>query len=463
MCVNLPTNYFLRTLMAINFYLEKRTDKKGESPIRVSIMIKGCRIVTSTGMKISAGKWNEEKQRAKKGAYTESGMTWSDLNRIQDKITEHFNGIENDALTNDIEITPEFLKSEFNCFFRHKSKKAPAPGIEEEEGPVMTFPDYYHQFTKERGESNQWTRATHQKFNTFERHLQDWVKDRKRELSFDLFTEEGLNDLIKFFRENLDLKNSTIGKQLGLLKWFLRWATLKGYNKNVAFQSFSPKLKTAQKEVVFLDWAELMKVFNYSVPKTGTIVTLRKKDGSEYEKTVHFTESMKKTRDIFCFCCFTSLRYSDAQNLKWSNVKNDKITITTIKTNDTITIELNKYALSILERYKGEDHGGYVFPRITNQRMNLYVKELAELCEINQPVTRIHYRGMERIEETFPKFELIGTHTGRRTFICNALELGIPTEIVMKWTGHSDYKSMKPYIDVTSKAKEKAMKLFDNL
>ena len=67
------------------------------------------------------------------------------------------------------------------------------------------------------------------------------------------------------------------------------------------------------------------------------------------------------------------------------------------------------------------------------------------------------------MEETLPKYELIGTHTGRRTFICNALMLGIPAEIVMKWTGHSDYKSMKPYIDVTNAAKAKAMKLFDEL
>ena len=140
------------------------------------------------------------------------------------------------------------------------------------------------------------------------------------------------------------------------------------------------------------------------------------------------------------------------------------MTITTVKTADTITIEINKYARSILDKYAARDDlRGYVFPSITNQRMNVYLKDLCELCGINEPITQTYYKGSERIDETAPKFELIGTHTGRRTFICNALMLGIPAEIVMKWTGHSDYKAMKPYIDITNAAKAKAMSLFNAL
>lgn len=56
-----------------------------------------------------------------------------------------------------------------------------------------------------------------------------------------------------------------------------------------------------------------------------------------------------------------------------------------------------------------------------------------------------------------------GTHTGRRTFICNALALGIPAQVVMKWTGHSDYKAMKPYIDIADDVKANAMNKFNQL
>lgn len=281
---------------------------------------------------------------------------------------------------------------------------------------------------------------------------------------FEDFSDAGFTSFVAYLRDVKELKNSTIGKQIGFVKWFLRWAAHKGFNPCTAFMTFAPKLKTAQKQVVFLDWDELMTVLRYEVPENGAAVYLRTADGREYTKTVHDAAAIAKTRDIFCFCCFTSLRFSDAINLKRADIAGGAITITTIKTADTVTIELNKYARAILDRYAGrKDLGIYALPRITNQRMNMYLKDLCELCGINRSVTRTYYRGSERFDETLPKYELIGTHTGRRTFICNALMLGIPAEIVMKWTGHADYKSMKPYVDVTSRAKAEAMARFNEL
>ena len=91
------------------------------------------------------------------------------------------------------------------------------------------------------------------------------------------------------------------------------------------------------------------------------------------------------------------------------------------------------------------------------------LKELCELAGINTPVHITYYRGQQRIDETLPKYELIGTHAGRRTFICNAILLGIPANVIMKWTGHSDYKAMKPYIDIADETKVQAMSRFDNI
>lgn len=98
-----------------------------------------------------------------------------------------------------------------------------------------------------------------------------------------------------------------------------------------------------------------------------------------------------------------------------------------------------------------------------HQKMNDYLKELGELAEINDPVRETYYKGNERIDTVTPKYALLGTHAGRRTFICNALALGIPAQVVMKWTGHSDYKAMKPYIDVADDIKANAMNKFNQL
>lgn len=96
-------------------------------------------------------------------------------------------------------------------------------------------------------------------------------------------------------------------------------------------------------------------------------------------------------------------------------------------------------------------------------KMNDYLKELAELAGIDEPVRQTYYRDNERIDEGTPKYALLGTNAGRRTFICNALALGIPPQIVIKWTGHSDYKAMKPYIDIAYDIKANAMSKFNQL
>lgn len=172
--------------------------------------------------------------------------------------------------------------------------------------------------------------------------------------------------------------------------------------------------------------------------------------------------SLARVRDVFCFCCFTSLRYSDVANLKRSDVYESHIEVTTLKTADSLKIELNDYSRSILNRYENETFDGdLALPVISNQRMNDHLKEVGKICGIDTPVRETYYIGNKRYDEVLPKYALLGTHAGRRTFICNALMLGIAPNIVMKWTGHSDYKAMKPYIDIADKAKEDAMKLFN--
>ena len=218
----------------------------------------------------------------------------------------------------------------------------------------------------------------------------------------------------------------------------------KGYPVKLDFQTFKPKLKTTQKKVIFLTPDELTKIRKCQIPS----------DKQYWERV----------RDVFLFCCFTGLRYSDAHNLKKSDVKGDHIEVTTIKTTDSLIIELNKTSRAILEKYKDVDlEENKALPVVTNQRMNDYVKELGELAGIDEQIRETYYKGDERIDEVRPKYKMLGTHTGRRTFIVNALSLGIPANVVMKWTGHSDYKAMKPYIDIVDEIKAQSMSKFDAL
>ena len=260
------------------------------------------------------------------------------------------------------------------------------------------------------------------------------------------------------------MDEKTVQKHYSNLRWYLYWAIRKGYCKEQAIHNYKPRFKIISKPVIFLDKAELLKLYNYEIPANGTEVSLQDLDGKEYKKTVTDASALNKTRDLFCFCAFTSLRYSDMAKLKRSDIVNGTINVTTQKTNDSLTIELNNYSRAILDKYKDTDFPhGLALPVISNQKMNDYIKDLGELCGINEPVTKTTYRGGEKVTETAPKFSLLGTHAGRRTFICYALASGVPPQIVMKWTGHSDYKAMKPYIDIAQSDKAKAMNVFNTL
>lgn len=444
--------------MAVNFYLEKRLSKQGEAPIRCSITIQGKRLVTTTGYSISPEFWNVDGQKvllsaSGKPVENAKGIRAKVINAHLKRIDSYFSDLENSLVNNEDEITD--IKSIFNKEFGRQGHSTGTDGEE----LVKDFFYYYDEFTQEMGKQNDWTHATRGKFNALKNHIVDFSKDIK----FETFNEKGLIDFIEFLRNNLDMKNSTIGKQLGFLKWFLRWADNKGYNKETAYRSFFPKLKATEKTVVFFDWDDLIKIYEYDFPELGTKLTLKDINGNEYEKRVNLEKAtLERVRDVFCFCCFTSLRYSDVANLKKSSVFPDHIKITTIKTADSLKIELNKYSKGILKKYEKQifPHDG-ALPVLSNQRMNEYLKEMAEIMGFNEPITITSYKGNQRIDEVYPKWQMIGTHTGRRTFICNALMLGISPQIVMKWTGHSDYKAMKPYIDIADRAKADAMKLFD--
>ena len=400
-------------------------------PIRMRVIFASQRIEFTTGYRIDAAKWDADKQRVKNGCTNKLKQSASDINtdllRYYTIMQEVFKEYE----VKDIMPTPKEIKDSFN------NKVNPTEEVQEEQ---KGFWEIFNEFVAECGKPNNWTDSTYEKFAAVKNH----IKEFKAEPTFVYFDEEGLNNYVDFLRKTKDMRNSTIGKQLGFLKWFIRWAFKKGYHQNIAFETFKPKLKNTPKKVIFLTWDELNKLKACNIPQNK--------------------QYLERVRDVFLFCCFTGLRYSDVYNLRTSDVKADHIEITTVKTADSLVIELNNHSKAILEKYKDVHfEGNKVLPVISNQKMNDYLKELGELAEINEPIRETYYKGNQRIDEVTPKYALLGTHAGRRTFICNALALGIPAQVVMKWTGHSDYKAMKPYIDIADDIKANAMSRFNQL
>ena len=403
-------------------------------PIRMRVNFASKRIEFTTGYRIDAEKWDTDKQRVRNGCTNKLKQSASEINDsllgYYTEVQEIFKKFE----VEEIMPTPEQIKEAFNAL--HK----PIEEVKPRKSTPNAFYKVFDEFVRDCGRQNDWTDSTYEKFAAVKNHLMNF----RDGLTFDFFDEKGLNDYVTYLRDVKEMRNSTIGKQLSFLKWFLRWAFKKGVHQNNAYDSYKPKLKSTQKKIIFLTWEELNKLREFEIPAAK--------------------QALDRVRDVFLFQCFTGLRYSDVFNLRRSDIKGDHIEVTTVKTSDSLIIELNKHSKAILDKYKDvafEDDK--VLPVITNQKMNDYLKELAELAGIDEPVRQTYYRGNERIDEVTPKYALLGTHAGRRTFICNALALGIPPQVVMKWTGHSDYKAMKPYIDIADDIKANAMSKFNQL
>ena len=424
----------------IIFTLESRK-KNGvliteNAPIRMRVNFASKRIEFTTGYRIDSAKWDADKQRVKNGCSNKLKQSASEINASLLEYYTEIQSIFKRFEVEDVMPTPEQIKEAFNALHKPVSEE---PKPKKETLPCDFF-QVFDDFVEDCGRQNNWTDSTFEKFAAVKNHLTNF----REGLAFEFFDERGLNDYVGYLRDVKEMRNTTIGKQLSFLKWFLRWAFKKGVHQNNAYDSYKPKLKSTQKKIIFLTWDELNRLREFKIPSNK--------------------QALERVRDVFLFQCFTGLRYSDVFNLRRSDIKGDHIEVTTVKTSDSLIIELNNHSKAILDKYKDvafEDDK--VLPVITNQKMNDYLKELAELAGIDEPVRQTYYRGNERIDEVTPKYALLGTHAGRRTFICNALALGIPPQVVMKWTGHSDYKAMKPYIDIADDIKANAMSKFNQL
>lgn len=418
----------------VNFYPEKRKDKAGKLitenvPISLFFSFSGKRMIYYTGYRIDLEQWDAKSQRVKRNNFNREGISATVINDHLDELSAKAREIYSEQRA--------LRKSPSLQYIRDELKNR----MGDEKKPPSFF-DIFNLFIESESLANTWTEGTIKKFLTNYNHLKHFEVERHYKIEFDTIDETFFNKYVSFQRDVLNHRNTTISKNLKIFKWFMNWATKKGHNKNLSFRDYNPDLKGTKRsqKIIFLTWDELMKLYILPISKNY----------------------LEQVRDVFCFCCFSGLRYSDVYNLKRSNIKTDSIEFTTIKTDDPLIIDLNAYSRALLDKYKDVPfRNDKCLPVISNQKFNEYLKELGQLAKLNEPETVVYYKGNERIEETFKKWELLSTHVGRKTFVSNALFFNIPAEVIMSWTGHKDHKVMESYYKIIGKQKRREMNKFN--
>jgi integrase len=181
--------------------------------------------------------------------------------------------------------------------------------------------------------------------------------------------------------------------------------------------------------------------------KPGQVIVLNEQELKAFEQTKKLTDRQLRAKHLFLFSAYTGLRFSDVMNLKKHNINGKFIRLTTIKTKEDLVIPLSDKAIAILKIYDNE------LPKITNQKLNPAIQEVAKIAELNSDVELVSFSGTHRKTEHFKKHELVTYHCGRKTFITSLLKKGLATEVVQKIVGIEDYRTLKFYINLNDEKK----------
>lgn len=375
--------------MRVRFYIEKRKGEDGrlltrERPVFMTVAFHGKRVLISSGKKIDMDWWDTERQKVRE-EYPEAVLLNSWFSTMEETAVAAWKSIS-------------YMEDPDTKSFRKSYKKLK---------PTFSkgFFDVFFQFMEEG--SSRWSKSTYSKVRTVYNHLKTFEGEQDDQLDFRGMDSSFLGKFRKFYHKRGN-NDTTILKAVNTIVWFLNWATEKRYNIFLDYRSFYKELGAidsvnVRPPEIYLEWDELMDIFSLS---------------SEEPK-------WQRARDIFCFMCFTGLRYSELQGLRKEHLLEKRIVVNK-QSAQTRIVPLNNYAEGIIHKYENKYYrNNAALPVMSLVTLNKYIGKIAEEAGIGK------------------KAGSVTAGTASVTFIMNALKLDIPVEIISTYTGISNDKRIK--------------------
>mgnify|MGYP003676510415 CR=1 FL=1 len=378
------------------FYLKKsKIDAQGKCPIYLRITIDGKRTEISTKRTIEIKKWNTQANKA-------IGRTEDirEVNAYLDSLITKVYQSQRDLIQDDKEVTTETLKNKFL-------------GIEDKERTLITiFNNHNNQVEKLVGKD--YSKATLTRYKTVCRHLQEFMKYQYKisDISIKRIDHQFITDFDFYLKSQRNCSHNSALKYIKNLKKIILIALANNWLRIDPFLGYKVKFKNIERQ--FLSEEEIQTML---------------------EKELH-TNRLEQVRDIFIFCCFTGLAYSDVKKLSKDNlvfgIDGDKwIETKRTKTDTRSNIPLLPTALEIIKKYENHPEAvtkDVLLPVLSNQKSNAYLKEIADLCGITKNLT---------------------THLARHTFATTVtLSNGVSMESVSKMLGHKSLRTTQHYAKI---------------
>lgn len=377
--------------MNIKFYL-KRADRP-RTAVEAIIHFDGHRMKVGAGVSIEPTNWNADKGRAKRGYRHEAAVNGR-LNTIEAEITATYMRLVNEGIT----PTPALLRD------RLQSQPKQADDYPSVLDALTAFIEHSKTTLRPRSVMI---------YGTVKTLLKEFESAYGLRLEWQTINVLFFQKFVEFSVRVKQVSNETIDKNLQRLRAFLRHCDeVLGYPVCPDYRKFTKR----------------------NLPKGeasgGTFLTVDELAALQ-ELDLRDNPRLERVRDVFVFQCLTGVRFGDLQKLRPDHRHGSELQITTEKNRKSVVIPLSPAARAIWDRYGGE------LPVPSAQKMNQYLKEVAALAKLDEPVTIIRYSGSKRIERVKPKHEVLSSHAAKRTYVSLLRQRGVSLEAVMKVTGNT--------------------------
>lgn len=256
------------------------------------------------------------------------------------------------------------------------------------------------------------------------------------DLTFDKIDQKFYYDFLDWMY-NQEYSISYVGTQIKILKTIMEAAYDLGYNTNRDYTKKFFKKPVAESDNIYLDQNELNEIHLKSFINHRTIIL---NNGLKLSG-----DKLERAKDTFLISAFTGLRIGDTKRLSKQNIISVKgkkyFQLLSRKTEKPLSIPIHPMVAEILEKRNGE------FPeKMPDQHINYALKKIGKLAGIDEEVEKKNTKGGQSKTKTFKKYELICTHTGRRSFCTNAYRAGVVAQDIMTISGHKTERSFMLYL-----------------
>jgi integrase len=404
---------------------DPKADRDKPTLIVLVFRYDGKRLVWSTQEKARPRFWDNKRNRVKITVNnSQDSAINKQLNEIANKAVEIFRRFD------DGNLTIEQFKDELDYSFGRKKREV-------EQSDYVPLLQFAKDYIEKRKKAKNAQRGTWKVLQTGFNHLKKFAEEKYNgQLEYDDIDWDFRQDFEQWlYASPRQHSNNYAAKVLSVVKQFMYEASERDYHTNTIHTKRRWNIKKERVPKVVLSFDELETLYNLDLTDNPRL---------------------DRVRDLFLIGAYTGLRFSDFTRIKPEHIISEDgvemIELFTMKTDTQVVIPFTPILKHTLEKY------GFKSPKkISNQRMNEYLKELCEYAGINEAVLIKKSKGGKRVEENYKKYELITTHTARRSFATNYYQLGFPAIELMKITGHSTERQFRAYVNVDKRDNAKNM------